>query len=266
MRMIHSLWLLFAAISLNGQPLNDICERKIIMDRRPLAYAPIQERDIFWQKRVVRVIDFREKMNQYFQSPQHHFIEILFEGIQNGKISVYDVEGEYFSRPLKVTELLQMVNTTDTIEVYDLDSAEPEFQVIQNDLDYNSITSIRLLETWFFDSQTSQLKVRILGIAPILTVYDDFGNKRYDKPLFWLHYPGARDYLAQQQLAHDSQSHQTISWEDQLERRFFASTIFQVSNIRGDRLKDRYSGIHLLEQAEKEKQEIFNFEHDLWSY
>jgi hypothetical protein len=48
--------------------------------------------------------------------------------------------------------------------------------------------------------------------------------------------------------------------------RFFASYIYKESNVRDRRLQDYLTGIDLLLEADKIKQEIFNFEHDLWSY
>jgi len=142
----------------------------------------------------------------------------------------------------------------------------PEIKIVSDDLNVNDITELRIEEIWFFDSKYSKMHVRIMGIAPIQTIYDDYENPLYTKPLFWLHYPTSRNFFAQHLVTHDEQATQPISWEDQLERRFFASTIFQVSNIRGDRLKDRYTGVELLRQAEMEQQKIQNFEHDLWSY
>ncbi|MEL6845924.1 MAG: gliding motility protein GldN, partial [Bacteroidota bacterium] len=56
------------------------------------------------------------------------------------------------------------------------------------------------------------------------------------------------------------------SWEDLFEMRFFASYIYKASNVRDYRLEDYLSGVDLLLEADKIKQEIFNLEHDLWSY
>ena len=47
-------------------PLDDIVEKRIIDDRRVLPYQPLREADIFWEKRIWRVIDIREKMNLPF--------------------------------------------------------------------------------------------------------------------------------------------------------------------------------------------------------
>ena len=57
------------------------------------------------------------------------------------------------------------------------------------------------------------------------------------------------------------------SWEDVFEARYFNSYIIQESNVL-DRRIDGYltSGRERLLEAERIKQEIFNFEQDLWSY
>jgi hypothetical protein len=57
-----------------------------------------------------------------------------------------------------------------------------------------------------------------------------------------------------------------MTWEDLFEMRFFASYIYKESNVYDRRLQDYLSGVDLLLEADKIKQEIFNFEHDLWSY
>ena len=63
------------------------------------------------------------------------------------------------------------------------------------------IKRYRLKEVWFFDSRTSTLGVRILGIAPLKEEYDDNGNFKYERPLFWAYYPQCRELLARQARA-----------------------------------------------------------------
>lgn len=57
-----------------------------------------------------------------------------------------------------------------------------------------------------------------------------------------------------------------MTWEDAFEMRLFNSYIIKASNVLDYRLQDQYSGVDLLQEGEKIKQDIFNFEHDLWSY
>ena len=48
--------------------------------------------------------------------------------------------------------------------------------------------------------------------------------------------------------------------------RMFSSTIFKEANVM-DRQIDQYMvGLDALLEAEKIKEELFNFEHDLWEY
>ena len=57
-----------------------------------------------------------------------------------------------------------------------------------------------------------------------------------------------------------------ISWEDILEMRYFSSYIYKESNVQDRRLEDYLTGVDKLVEAKRIKNEIFNFEHDLWSY
>ena len=51
-----------------------------------------------------------------------------------------------------------------------------------------------------------------------------------------------------------------------MEMRFFSSYVIKERNVLDRRLEDIYSGLDILMEGEKIKQEIFNYEHDLWSF
>ena len=107
---------------------------------------------------------------------------------------------------------------------------------------------------------------RILGIAPLLDITDDNGNFLYEQPMFWVYYPEARQVLARERVFTYGNDAAPLSWEDLLEMRFFSSYIYKESNVFNRRLQEYLSGIDLLLEADRIKQEIFNFEQDLWSY
>ena len=60
----------------DDRPLDDIVDKRMIEDRRVLPYQPLREADIFWEKRIWRVIDIREKMNLPFAYPEKPFFTI----------------------------------------------------------------------------------------------------------------------------------------------------------------------------------------------
>ena len=248
------------------QPIDDIVEKRLIDDRRVLPYQPLREADIFWEKRIWRVIDIREKMNLPFAYPEMPFFTILMDAAVNGDISVYSTEDDKFTSKLQPGEVASMGATVDTVITFDPETYEEQIQVVRNELNPEDVKRFRLKEVWFFDEETSTLQVRILGIAPLIDVKDDNGNFRYEKPMFWAYYPECREIFARHKVFMAGNDASTITWEDLYEMRFFSSYIYKESNVHDRRLQEYLTGVDLLLEADKIKQEIFNFEHDLWSY
>lgn len=249
-----------------GKPLDDIVDKRITVEKRLLPYDNVREADIFWEKRIWRVIDIREKMNLPFAYPERPFFSILMDAATTGEITVYSTEDDKFSSMLTPDEVASMGATIDTVITFDPETYEEQIQVVRNDLNPDDVKRFRVKEVWFFDEETSTLQVRILGIAPLIDVKDENGNFRYEKPMFWVYYPAAREILSRERVFNAGNDASPITWEDLLEMRFFSSYIYKESNVRDRRLMDYLTGVDLLLEADKIKQEIFNFEHDLWSY
>ncbi|MCI4647581.1 gliding motility protein GldN [Phaeodactylibacter sp.] len=248
------------------KPLDDIVEKRLTFEKRVLPYDHIREADIFWEKRIWRVIDVREKMNLAFAYPERPFFTILMEAAEAGEITVYSTEDDKFSIPLTPDEVASMGASVDTIATVDPETYEETFQIVRNEVDPTDVKRYRLKEIWFFDEETSTMQVRILGIAPLIEEFDDNGNFRYERPMFWVYYPEAREVLARERVFNIANDSSPMSYEDLFEMRFFASYIYKESNVFDRRLEDYLSGTDLLMESERIRQEIFNFEHDLWSY
>ncbi|MFQ5447126.1 MAG: gliding motility protein GldN, partial [Saprospiraceae bacterium] len=249
-----------------GKPVDDIVEKRITVEKRLLPYDHVREADIFWEKRIWRVIDIREKMNLPFAYPERPFFSILMDAATSGEITVYSTEDDKFTNPLVPDEVASMGATIDTVITFDPETYEEQLQVVRNDLNPEDVKRFRLKEVWFFDKETSTLQVRILGIAPLIDVKDENGNFRYEKPMFWVYYPEAREVLSRERVFNFGNDASPVTWEDLMEMRYFSSYIYKESNVRDRRLQDYLTGVDLLLEADKIKQDIFNFEHDLWSY
>ncbi len=251
---------------LREQPVDDIVERKISFEKRVLPYDHIREADLLWEKRIWRVIDTREKINLPFRYPERYFFNILFDAAMEGEITAYSVEDDKFTNPLRPDELRNMVSSIDTITTFDPVTYEERIEVVENEMNPADIQRYRIKEVWFFDEETSTMQVRVLGIAPLLDVTDDNGNFLYEQPLFWVYYPEARPILSRERAFTYGNDAAPVSWEDIFEMRFFSSYVYKESNVQNYRLQDYLSGVDLLLEAERIENEIFNFEHDLWSY
>jgi len=229
-----------------------------------LRYDHIRESDVLWSKRIWRVIDVREKMNLPFTYPKQYLIDIFLDVVKKNDVAVYTTED--FTTALNRSEVQKKLGSTDSISVIDPDTYEEVIQVVQNKFNPETVAKFRLKEDWFFDEETSTLRVRLLGIAPIEDVLDDNGNLRGERAMFWIYYPDFREYLAKYEVFNPFNDAQRLTWEDLFEMRFFSSYIVKESNVRDMRIQDYASGIDALLESERIKSDIFDYEHDLWSY
>jgi gliding motility associated protien GldN len=257
----------------SGEPLNqkrpvdDIVEKRTSFEKRVLPYDPVREADIFWEKRIWRVVDVREKMNLPFAYPPRPLFTILMDAAKNSEITVYSTEDDKFTQPLTAEEVAAKGASVDTVTTFDPETYDETIKIVVNEINPEDIKRFRIKEVWFFDKELSTLRVRILGIAPLRDIKDDNGNFLYEQALFWVYYPDARNLLAKEQVFNIAGNDASpLSWEDLFEMRFFSSYIMKDSNVFDRRLESYLSGVDILLEGEKIKQQIFNFEHDLWAY
>lgn len=244
--------------------IDGVYDESLIESTPPLAYDHIREADVYWEKRIWRVLDVREKMNKSFVYPENPFISIVLDAAQSGDITIY--MDEKFTTPFSKSEAKNIGVSVDTSEIFDPITFESKLVVTKNILNWEDVKRFRLKEVWFFDEETATMQVRIIGIAPLREVYDDQGNFKYEQPMFWAYYPELRSTLANEESFNPLNDAGRMSWEDIMEMRYFASYIYKESNVYDRRLQDYASGVDMLLEATKIKDEIFNFEHDLWSF
>ncbi len=247
--------------------IDDVVPKRLIYETRVLPYAHVREADIPWEKRIWRVIDTREKINLPFGYPEMPFFTILSNAAANGEIRVF--QDDKFTEMMTPEEAMAQLVEIDTVLIYDPDTYEEMVRITRSELDPEDIKRYRMKEIWYFDAQASRMKVRILGIAPIRDYYDlDTGIFKYEGPMFWVYYPEVREVLARHRVFNDANDAAPMTWYDLFELRRFSSYIFKSSNVLDYRLQDYYpeDGIQRLLESEKIKSELFNWEHDLWTY
>ena len=251
----------------DGDYLDDIVRFPGDENLRVLDYAPIDPIDVVWQRRMWRIIDLREKMNQAFKNEDRPLFSILNDLALEGEIKVF--EDEKFKEAIGTHNLVSKLNRVDTTSVLDPETYEEKITITESPINPQDINRFRVKEVWYFDKKHSVMKCRILGIAPIQDVFDeDTGEFKYALPLFWVYYPKARKLLAREKVPNDFNDVSPMNWNKLFEDRFFASYVTKASNSLGLRLQDIHPDSEydrLLESALIE-QDLFNFEHDLWTF
>jgi hypothetical protein len=169
-----------------------------------------------------------------------------------------------------------------------------------------SITAYNIKEDWFFDKERSMLDRRIIAIAPVGRVaYDDssktndltddgidrfktfisvnrngeliscaggsgsfepYKGQYIEKELFWLYFPELRNVIVNYYVYNDQNDAQWMSMDDLFWKRKFSATIYKVSDKFDREIQDYKFGVDALYEAERIKEEIRTWEHDVWNF
>lgn len=281
-RILAGLTGLLICTASMAQSFGDIYEKQMPFNQK-INYTYLGESDVVWSKRLYRIIDLREKMNLnlYYPSLRYdsagnrfvsemsdgrmNFSGILLNEILAGRVAATD--GDAMSVPTTYNDIAQKMNRdTLTVSIIDVNGNERD-STVTNQENPADIKQVMLLEEWFFDKKHSRLDVRIIGICPIYMGYDQMTSRLMKRRLFWIRYEDVRQALASHEAFNTFNDAQRISFEDLLLQRRFDGYIVAESNVYDDRSINQYKmGPGQIFEAERIKNEIFNFEQDLWEY
>jgi len=245
--------------------------------KKVVPYAHLREADVFWSKRVWRVIDLREKVNHplYYPIKEINDRKNLFDVIRqalliDGSITAYDpgpiLQDDEFTKPMLTSQLRDVFTRIDTSYTEDLDTGELVPVIQEINLESADIKQYRVKEDWFFDKQRSKMDVRIIGIAPMREVRGEDGEFRGFAPIFWLYYPECRYVFANWEVFNRQNDSERRSYEDIFWKRQFNSYIIKESNVYDRSIAEYKTGIDALLESERIKEELFIMEHDVWNF
>jgi gliding motility associated protien GldN len=266
----------------------------------PLEYGYIAKRDILWQRVVWESIDLDERVNFPLLYPteegrlgshRRSLFKVLTDAAKAGELKIYG--DSYFvnvTEPSQVESSLSLqkisdrgsevmneyfIVPADSVNPMDIDVVYniPDFDqyVETTEINANDVKGYNIRGVWYFDARQSELRYRLLGIAPVTTdVSAKAGlvSSDADVELFWVFFPDAREILHKAKAFNSGNSARPVSFDHLLNSRRFNALITRIDNVYGDRdigeyIKDN-SMMRLLE-AERLKEEIRNFELEMWN-
>lgn len=282
-RLLILFGFVFLALGINKTTAQEVLGLPYVKEhtekRKPMPYEYLREADIMWSKTIWRRIELKEKINHplYFptEKMEHDrrlsLIHIILEGIHSNGLTAYDRNGyNEFGTVITEKEVLERLGQRQVIQnVEDLEGNVTE-KKIDEPAKPSDVKSYLVKELWYFDKQRSVLEVRIIGICPIREYYrdDDVDQQNpLQKIVCWIYYPEARKLFSTYEVFNVKNDAQRLSFDDIFQKRIFSSYIQQESNTYNNRLISEYAiGLETLLEAERIKENIFNFEQDLWEY
>jgi len=257
-----------------GQSFKDIYE-KSIHDNKSVPYPPLREADVIWSKKLWRIIDLRERMNQQLYYPtkampdgRTNLIGILLAEIRSGQLNAYDVDDMNVNVTYADVET-KLGAGPRTEAIFDDDGNQIGDTIMMTSVEDKlvNIKQVMVYEEWFFDKKHSSLQVRIIGLMPITVSMNESTGRLDREKLFWVRYDDFRDSFAKQEVFNTLNDAQRISYDDLFMQRRFSSTIVAESNVMDNRyISDYMVGKDVIFEAERIKNELLNFEHDLWEF
>lgn len=272
---------LFVAQPLSGQVLTPD-DDGIIPDppkfhhhNRVIAYPFLRQADMMWSTRHWERIDLREKINQHLYYPtkpipdRKSLFDVLVDGILTEGTIIEIFKDDRFTLSLTPEGLEELINQYDTLAVdEDLGVVKDDpttFDIDTTKIRANDVIAYEIKSDWYFDKQRGEMKNRIIALAPIVA---DPKNKNNKYPLFWVWFPDARVALHTHTAYNRNNQIQRLTFDEIFHLRLFNSTIYKEDNVYDRTIADykRSDALSQLLEAQMIRENLRNFEHDLWEF
>jgi hypothetical protein len=119
------------------------------------------------------------KITDGFQNPLPHLLKVLENDM---KKPFYD---SWNQKLLTLSERTLMLAKTDTTINYDPEPYEEICYFVRNEINPDNIRHLRLVQTWYWDERHHRLSICLDAVAPVIDLFDDLGNFRYSRPIFY---------------------------------------------------------------------------------
>ncbi len=257
-------------------------DQKKLDNDKPLEYGYVDDRDIMWSKMTWEIVDLDERANFPLYYPidtnnignnRRSLYDVLMTSVNKGDIeNIYD--DSYFTAKRTVADIRDALTLKDTTDLgFEQFNAEgivdPQY-IRRRDITAADIMEYHLKGLWYFDKRQGELKYRLLGIAPVAPDVNFIDSDDPDPvELFWVWFPDARVVLHEAKAFNNRNSNVPASFDHLLNSRRFNGMIYREENVYGDRQVKEYISENALMQlleSDRIKENIRNFEQDMWSY
>lgn len=256
--------------------------QKAMDNDKPLEYGYVDDRDLMFSKMVWEKIVLDERVNFPLYYPvdtnnigsnRRSLYDVLLKSIKQDKIkNIYD--DSYFTTKRTLADIkdaLVLVDTTDIgFEQFNAEGVVDPQYIRRREISAYDITEYWIKGLWYFDKRQSELKYRLLAIAPVAPDVNFIDTDVKELiPLFWVFYPDARQVLHDAKAFNNDNSAVPFSFDHILNSRRFNGYVFKEENVYGDREVTEYiedNALMQLLESDRIKENIRNFELDMWSY
>ena len=258
----------------------DYYKRSFMWEKKPQKLDYVRESDVYWERIIWRIIDVREKENQYFYFPSNpegirgrkNLAYVLWDAINAGEIELF--EDDEMKIPLDCQKVIERATRSDTVqmEVYD-DYGEADYTTVfvPHEFKSDDIYQYIIKEVAYLDRSRSGMQVRSIGLAPMesrFKVIDGETEFMGTVTLFWvpmLSY-NVRNLLACKETYYRENLTSLPTWEYAFNSFLYSSFITRVDNVYNRAIHEYLTGEDALLESQWIEEEIMNISLDMWEY
>lgn len=235
----------------------------------------IATEELRWKREIYRLLDMEKEeknMPLYFpiepQEGRRNLFATLFDPLCKQRITAYEyLDGnEKFSDSTRIT----VKEVMDKFHILYKETGSGRvmtYAVDDSDVPSGEVKSYFVKELYYFDHRTSEFRVEIEAICPVLHREGEFGDEVVKYPMFWIKYDDLRPFLHQTRImASNLNNATTYSMDDYISRRLYKGDIYKATNLRNLTLMQYCPTPDSLERERKRIElQLVAFEKGLWS-
>lgn len=197
--------------------------------------------DTRWMREVYRQLDLEteeKNMPLYFPSEssdgEANLFTILFRLVCANKLLAY----EYLDGKELFTDSAR-IGVKDILDKFHIQYTESgsgrvqTYRIDDSDIPGAEVKSYYIKEKYYFDHRSSEYKVTIEAICPLLHRDGEFGEEVVKYPMFWIQYGDLRPYLLNARVMTGNENNAvTQSIDDYLVKRQYKGDIYKTTNLR----------------------------------
>ncbi len=260
----------------------DYYYRHLLKGQQAIRLPYVRGSDVIWSDDIWRVIDVRERDNQFFYYPiepkgisgRKNLAYVIWDAIVANEIEVY--EDDEMLIPKECQDIVDYFTRADTLTlevINDEDEESYEYRTVFVPREFVSdeIFRYRLREKWYIDKQINRQQVRIVGLAPVQEQYKDRDGEREYRgsiTLFWLPMlsPRVRHIMATHEAYFERNLASEPAWEEIFTVRMFSSYITRESNVKNRPIDTYLTGIDAILESERIELRLMEINYDMWEY
>ncbi len=112
----------------------------------------------------------------------------IYEQAINNEKQIESTEGYGCGTLLLPKEVSNLYTSIDTVITFNPDTYEETIQIIKNDMKPEEVSQLRLVQEWYYNTESKKLINRLKAIAPMVNVTDENGVFKYRKPMYYIRY------------------------------------------------------------------------------